>query len=288
MSRCGCSTTCSCLIVAGDGTTVTGNGSLGNPYTITADAPPDMGVGFRPGAGTRSAIGGDLDPAHPATAAGARSIAIGETTSAGGFGSVAIGEVASADGDDATAVGENSDASGAESTAVGYSAWADGDQNVAIGSGALASSSGGLDNSTAVGASSTADKGGTAEGSGSQALGLETVAIGKDAKAYNDRDTVVGALAKARIGGGSGNDNTLIGHDAQSGVAGVGGQRSRTVAIGSGARVTEDDNGVIKVDVFEVVPSSGGLESAFILADSTGARWKITVDTTGHLTTDPA
>lgn len=38
MARCGCSSTCSCSVVAGDGVTVSGIGTAGNPYVISADA----------------------------------------------------------------------------------------------------------------------------------------------------------------------------------------------------------------------------------------------------------
>lgn len=38
MPRCGCSTTCSCVVVAGDHITVTGNGSAANPFIITGAA----------------------------------------------------------------------------------------------------------------------------------------------------------------------------------------------------------------------------------------------------------
>lgn len=37
MARCGCTSTCSCLVVAGDNVTVTGVGSQANPYVISAD-----------------------------------------------------------------------------------------------------------------------------------------------------------------------------------------------------------------------------------------------------------
>lgn len=37
MARCGCGTTCSCVVQAGLRTTVTGNGSTANPYAISAD-----------------------------------------------------------------------------------------------------------------------------------------------------------------------------------------------------------------------------------------------------------
>lgn len=39
MARCGCSTTCSCLVTAGDNVTVTGNGSAANPYVVSAEVP---------------------------------------------------------------------------------------------------------------------------------------------------------------------------------------------------------------------------------------------------------
>lgn len=38
MGRCGCSSACSCSVVAGDGVTVTGVGTAGNPYVVSADA----------------------------------------------------------------------------------------------------------------------------------------------------------------------------------------------------------------------------------------------------------
>jgi len=37
MARCGCSDTCSCLVVQGDGIIVDGNGTVQNPYRVTAD-----------------------------------------------------------------------------------------------------------------------------------------------------------------------------------------------------------------------------------------------------------
>lgn len=37
MARCGCGGTCNCVVTAGDNTTVTGNGSEGNPFVVSTD-----------------------------------------------------------------------------------------------------------------------------------------------------------------------------------------------------------------------------------------------------------
>ena len=55
MSRCGCSSSCTCAIVAGTGTTVTGNGSQVTPYRIHASGGPPV-AGSRGAATGSSAI----------------------------------------------------------------------------------------------------------------------------------------------------------------------------------------------------------------------------------------
>lgn len=40
MARCGCGSTCACVVIGGDGVDVTGNGQPGNPYVVTASGTP--------------------------------------------------------------------------------------------------------------------------------------------------------------------------------------------------------------------------------------------------------
>lgn len=132
------------------------------------------------------------------------------------------------------------------------------------------------------------------------AAGEDAIAIGNGSQALTDSSIAVGGIAsgEAAIAIGSGTNASgdhALAHGTGATASGVdsvaegyaaqaAGQRS--VAVGATAYVAEDDHGVIKVDTFEIFPSSpGGLATATILHDSAGVRWQITVDTTGHLTT---
>lgn len=291
--------------------------------TISAFSGAGTGIGFRGGVGTGSAIGGDLSVT--ATADGANSLALGDGTSASGnaatavgpsaaatanetvaFGgnsvasglessalgtqaqapgahATAVGAQAMADGDDSTAIGEGAHCSQYEGVAVGSYAWADGQDAVVVGTGALASE----DNSIALGAYSTGYFGGVAVGNNAQGLGTvgnSSVAVGRDAKAYAPSEVVLGENAHTRVS--TDGENVVIGKDARVGdfVGSV--SKTRSVVIGKGAETDQDDFGVIKVDTLEVVPSSAsGVETAVILTDATGVRWKLTINATGVPTT---
>lgn len=193
---------------------------------------------------------------------------------------------------------------GAESTQVGTSAIASADSGTAVGDGsqAIGSDYG----QTAVGWHAVSDsKQGSAFGAAAAASGIESVAIGADSAVNYGADHGVavggGAIMEATqgvtVGYGSyvrsdaiagvavGNEATCLAPDTVALGNGARATHIRCVALGAGAACGADDEGVVQVDQFEVVPSSGGLESALVLSDSAGARWKITVDTTGHLTT---
>jgi hypothetical protein len=94
---------------------------------------------------------------------------------------------------------------------------------------------------------------------------------------------------------GKGIDSTAVGRaataDGSGGTSlGVGATATgaRSVALGHNAVVTTADAGKVQVDSLEVAPSSAaGAQTNWIVTDSAGARWKVTVDTTGHLTTAP-
>lgn len=260
------------------------------------------GNGFRKGASNGSVIGGDLDT--PATANGIQaltigdgavgsgegSVAVGSQATASGINSVAVGSFAPVDFDDAPvasgdfaiAIGGNATATTHNSTAVGNGAHATGYEATSVG--AVANSSG--DRPTALGAraQASADKA-TAVGNAANASGTFSTVAGAQAQAYGNNDTVVGAAARTANGG---TDNTILGHGAgtQNG-DGSDAVVHRSFIVGAGARVTTDDTGILRADTVEITPSSSGTTppTALILHDSAGARWKVTVDTTGHLTT---
>lgn len=223
------------------------------------------GSGFRAGAGGLSVIGGDL--ALDATADGSEAMAIGARAVADAQDSLAIGQ------DAWTHTGAML------SLAIGYSANTRGVHTTALGSGANTNAADG----TAVGHNANTGNAidATALGSESQAESTESTAVGKNASVttFSNRSTAVGASSFAK-----GADNTVVGAEAAA-RTGAGGSVARSVALGTGAVVTANDRGVVKVDSWEIVPSSGGSETSLILHDTAAVRWRVTVDTTGHLTT---
>jgi hypothetical protein len=118
----------------------------------------------------------------------------------------------------------------------------------------------------------------------SSAGGRLGLALGQDAHADSELDTVVGTSARS-VSGGYG--NTVVGANAEAGFVGSGAQPvERAFALGSNAHANENDLGVLSANVAEVRRSdANGGESALALHDADGVRWFITVDTDGHLTT---
>lgn len=257
---------------------------------------PGSGGVFRTGTGFASVIGGDLasnpvDGYDPSEANGVDALAIGSQAIADGNSSFAVGNVSEARGSQSVAVGVLAVAHGNQAMAVGRSSAAgdpvnpptdpSNNQPVAIGNTAIAKGA----QAMAVGTSAASyGTQGTAVGNTASATSEQGVAIGNTATAgagwqEANADTTFGATAVGCAATASADRSTAVGNTAQA-------LHARAVAIGADSATTAPDVGVWKNDAVEIVPSSvGGVETALILRDSTGARWEITVDTTGHLTT---
>lgn len=192
-----------------------------------------------------------------------RSVVIGReaTLASGAYGSVIVGRGARGADHDATIMGSD--------------AYTDASGGVAIGSGAAA------DTSVSVNA--------TAVGYGATARGASAVAVGDDAFSGADHAVAVGEASAVSGAGDVGvgyGSATNAGGDAVALGRFAFGKYLRSIAIGATSETKADDTSLIKADSLEVESSSGvGLETSLILTDSSGARWGITVDTTGHLTT---
>lgn len=196
--------------------------------------------------------GGDSD--HPGT--GTDSTQVGQSAEASADRSTALGVGAIANAEQATALGRDAEATAYGGTAVGEGTFVDSSEGTALGRAAEARA----DESTALGADSETD-------------GQRSVAVGYGSFARSDAPSAVAVGAEATC---LAEKTVAIGDTARA-------THARCVAIGYGSACGADDEGVIQVDAFEVVPSSGGLEAWVVLPDSTGVRWKISVDTSGAL-----
>lgn len=213
----------------------------------------------------RVVAGGGGDSTHPGS--GTDSLQIGPGADGSGDSSVALGDGAIASGDFSFAVlGEASGdsaialgglATGSPAVAIGASAEA-GVQSIALGYFANAG-----DYNIAIGQNAGPDSGDAAYtgggvvniGSTARSRGHTAVAIGYSADTFGEESVALGPFSQA---------------------TGV-----RSVAIGKNCTAFDDDTAKIKADSLEVEPRST-TESWVILADSTGVRWKIGVDTSGN------
>lgn len=140
--------------------------------------------------------------------------------------------------------------------------------------------------SVAVGAGAVANTEGVALGvDAGSSFGQAAIAIGysSGARQYN---IAIGNTASANIAYGNsiciGNGSTVTAFNSiafgdSSDVSG-----ERAIAIGTNADNAVDDRCLIKVNDVELVRSNGTGATSIILADSTGVRWRIGVDTSGN------
>lgn len=229
--------------------------------TISASGHPDLAM-------TAADEAGGGDSTHPGT--GANSLQIGPSAAASGDSSVALGNTAAASGISSISVlgaatGNNSialkgEASGSPSISIGVSSRA-GTQSVAVGYFARAG-----DFNIAIGQNAgpaTADAAYTGGGA---------VMIGSGARCRGNTGVAVGYSSQT-----IGAEAIAFGRSAQA-------TGARSIAIGKFTHADDDDTAKIGADTLEVEARSV-TESALILTDSAGGRWKITVSTGGALTT---
>lgn len=160
--------------------------------------------------------------------------------------------------------------SGLNSLVIGVAANSAGDTSTALGPSA---SSGGV-SAVALGVSTNGlGDYSAAVGSGASTSGVGATAVG--------RDSVGGGAAATALGNGattSAANAIALGNGAVSAFA-------HASAIGAGAATTAANQVMLgsSSDIVEVPQGSG-----IVLSDSTGSRWKVTVNTDGSLETDPA
>ncbi|OOH88911.1 hypothetical protein BMT54_07880, partial [Pasteurellaceae bacterium 15-036681] len=177
-----------------------------------------MGTAIGREATTRKQL--DTAVGYLATAQGQGSSALGSRASALGFNSVAVGNTTSALVTNAVAVGSDSVARGAYSTALGPSAQANGTSSFAVNYGSQAIGHGSL----SIGRFSKSDgRNAIAVGGGAYALGERSIAIGVNKNA-NDGDAPQGATT-------NGLDSIAIGTDAKTTV-------DNAIAIGKDANAS--------------------------------------------------
>lgn len=206
----------------------------------------------------------DVDVLEPATPGGGTFDPSGTGTDSTAVSGVSTNtSVADASGDRSTAYGTSAYAPATLSTALGSdtSAEATGAISVGVNQGALGSYDTlfGYANATPAGGNSNLVAGRNSH-AGSGTPIADSIALGHQAGAEADFAIAIGRQASA--------------------------EALRSIAIGKSAVASAADTGIIQVDQLEVSSSSAaGAPTSLVLTDSAGARWKITVDTTGHLTT---
>jgi hypothetical protein len=169
-----------------------------------------------------------------------------------------------------------------------------GEDSVAIGAGSEAG-----EDAVAIGVDAVATSNGVSLGRSSEA-GEYNLAVGASANAFYDFQNAAAVGNGASVNGDygaafghgafvSGSEGTALGgesHVTADDATAVGGHASataaRAIAIGKGAASTTADRGVVKVNDLELVRSNGSGATTVILADSTGTRWRIGVDTSGN------
>lgn len=158
---------------------------------------------------------------------------------------------------------------GLQSLVIGNVASAAGDQSVALGP--QASSPGAQ--STALGHSANST------GSQSIAIGAATTALAGEVSIGDSSSTGGGgAVALGQQAVASAADSVALGYQANA-------TFPNSVAVGPGATTTVNDQIMMGTGTsFTEIPAG----SFIVMTDSTGARWKITVQPGGSLETDPA
>lgn len=238
---------------------------------------------------------------NTASAYGTQGLAIGNSSSATSHGGVAIGNSATAGEGyqksfadtvgQSVAIGTNTEAHGTADTAVGADAISQvgGSDNTLLGAYAIAKTP---TNTFVVGGTALGSNSGVqadysvAVGYQSFASGANSVTMGNAATTDSANAVAIGdsatinAVQAVAVGSGTvvGNISGIaIGHQAEV-------HADRAMAFGEGVVNSTADTAKMATDSLELLPSSGGPQSGMILHDSAGARWRITVDTTGHLT----
>jgi hypothetical protein len=156
-----------------------------------------------------------------------------------------------------------------------------GANSVALGTSAASAGA----NATAVGPSaSSGGNGATALGSVTNALGDASAAVGSAAASTgvgsvsmgsNSQATAEGALALGRSSQAAGVSSVALGDDAVAAY-------DRSAALGSGATTTREGQVMLGngSDVVEIAPGS-----SFVMSDSAGVRWLVSINTDGSLNT---
>jgi hypothetical protein len=159
------------VLTAGEGATVTGTGSVDNPYVVSAASSEEV----HDGAGSASTVT-NLSANSP-IAPGANTVAIGENSGAIADGSVVVGQAAVASGDESVVIGHQASSSAAadSSVAIGFQAFADESNAIAIGTQAFA------DQAKSI-----------AIGEGTSVLGVNAVALGYNASAQHNNAVALG------------------------------------------------------------------------------------------------
>lgn len=275
MPRCNCNSACNCVVQAGDGITVTGNGSSVNPYIVTGSGGADVHDGV--GAGSTFI----LLSANSPSATGIDSVAMGINAVATGDSSTAIGSGAEVDNNSGTAIGDSAWTQSVGSIALGLSAHAFSIDSIAIGHSAHALN---FDNAIAIGSSAVAS------GTNSIAIGANAsvpnpindgIAIGNTALASSVRAIAIGYLTQSTHQG-----NVALGEAA------LATGNNAAIAIGRNAAASHNDavalgGGVSTTNTFQVNIGTkrffaGGATTAPANGDLINSQWSAWIDETGN------
>lgn len=220
-------------VEAGAGSATTNFESVAIGYAAGQNVVGNQNVAIGSGAGQNVLQDNTTSIGASATAAGARSVAIGYGANVidnGGTDGLAIGSFAVASGSLAGAIGPGATSSGNGSYAIGYLANAISDNGIAIGV-----------------SSNVSGQSALALGMNAAAAGGSAVSIGTDSEASGESSTAVGRLTEASgnysLAGGynavaSSDFSTALGFFSEA-------SGTQTVSIGARSKVSGDDSGAI-------------------------------------------